>query len=85
MFPYFVTSRELHCANVTDDMNVPAIQFHGSDPSQMLSMIIEIPQREAGASCALSPKCQILWDIVNQFPATGDDETALNKPVFPVL
>lgn len=42
-------------------------------------------QKEAGAFRALSPKCQLLRDIVNQFPATGNDETALNKVVFPVL
>lgn len=80
---FLATSKEPHCTNVTGDAGVPATQLQKCNFRQMLRL--RASQKEAGAFRTLSPKCQLLWDIVNQFPATGNDETALNKVVFPVL
>lgn len=56
-------------------MGVLTMRLHKCDLYQMQRL--HISQKEAGASRFLSPKCQLLRDIVNQFPTTVDDKTAL--------
>lgn len=72
---FSVTLKELQHAHVTGDMGVPTMRLHKCDFYQVQRL--HISQKEAGASRFLSPKCQLLRDIVNQFPTTVDDKTAL--------